>query len=129
MRYHADTETVSEEIHYERELPNIFFNYSLYEGYNDIIKLTSKGVCINNLVYITKMNLELFYTEVEKYFPEQIRIAEEWQDNEVPESLYYNHGIYLKNDDQRAIDYVVDRLRDNSTSSRAIMPLINVKMS
>lgn len=127
LRYNADTKYVSSDVHYVRKMQNIFCNNGIYKGYKNIIDATSNGTCINNLVFTSNMKINNFYKEVEENFSEQISIAEKWQEIEVPDSLYYNHGMYLKDGENSAVERIIHKLKGNATSSRAILPLINVE--
>ena len=67
-----------------------------------------------------------FKNEIEEIFSDNIEIAKKWQCEEVPEDLYYNHGEYMNKNSRDSIEYIIKQLKNNSTSSRAIIPLIDI---
>lgn len=112
---------------------SVFENHnSIYSGsivdktYKRIVMDTKLLGAIFNLNMIIETKYKDFNAEIEHVFPEQIEVARLWQDtSKVPDSLYYNHGQYMKSKDISAITFVAKELHVKPTSSRAIIPLIN----
>lgn len=111
----------------------VFENHdSIYSGsitdkiYKSVVRDTKLFGAIFNLHMIIEAKYKDFCTEIENVFHEQIEIARLWQDtSKVPDSLYYNHGQFMKSKDISAIAFVAKELQVKPTSSRAIIPLIN----
>ncbi len=61
---------------------------------------------------------------MEKNFEADIDIAKLWLKEEVPSTLYYNHGQYMVDSRNKGINYIINELVRNSTSNRAIIPLV-----
>lgn len=124
-RFSADLDRFTSEIVFYQEVP-VFFKGSSAKGiYEKVVEETKKRKSIYNL----QLNIEASYIEFEKEifegFSESISTARDWQSKEVPESLYYNHGIYMKTGNIWWVDYICDELLSKATSSRAIIPLID----
>lgn len=97
--------------------------------YNQIVADAKKFGVLPNMSLNINMSYQAFNEQIEQIFHEQINTAALWQETErVPDSLYYNHGQYMKHNDVTAIDFVIEELNSKATSSRAIIPLINFKM-
>ncbi|HOV27839.1 MAG TPA: metallophosphoesterase [Pseudobacteroides sp.] len=108
---------------------------SLYKGsnieklYYEIVSDAKNTGVIPNFHLNINMSFKEFNDEIERIFHEDINTAKMWQDTEqVPESLYYNHGQYMKYNNITAIDFIIKELKSKATSSRAIIPLINFEM-
>jgi len=117
----------------EYKVYNVFSrgDLSLYQGhdistiYTSIVEETIRSGLISNLVLKIEMPVDEFNGQIERLFPMQIKVAEDWQQESAPDNLYYNHGSYMRYKDIKGIDFVVDELNSKPTSSRAIIPLIN----
>lgn len=108
---------------------------AVYEGsnvekaYNEIVTDARKFGAISNMVLNINTEFGAFSEQIERIFNDQILTATMWQDTDkVPDSLYYNHGQYMKYNDVTGIGFVIEELKSKATSSRAIIPLINFKM-
>jgi hypothetical protein len=98
------------------------------KAYKNIILDTLKYGVLPNMHLNLCMPLKNFNDQIEQIFPDQIPVAELWQEtSDVPESLYYNHGKYMKSKDKTAMDFVEQELNSKATSNRAIIPLIKFK--
>lgn len=115
---------------------NVYFrDNALYKGsslekiYNKIVSDAKKFGVLPNMNLNVNMSYQEFNDQIERIFYEQISTAKLWQETgKVPDSLYYNHGQYMKYNDVTATDFVIQELKSKATSSRAIIPLINFKM-
>lgn len=97
--------------------------------YNEIVSDAKKFGILPNMNLNINMPYKAFNEQVERLFHEQIPTAMLWQETEkVPNSLYYNHGQYMRYKDVNAVSFVIDELKSKATSSRAIIPLINFEM-
>jgi hypothetical protein len=94
--------------------------------YRNIVLDAQKYGILPNMNLNLHMQLDNFNAQIEQIFPDQIPVGKLWQEtSDVPESLYYNHGQYMKSKDTTAMDFVIEELNSKATSSRAIIPLIN----
>lgn len=124
-RYHFDFKDFKKEILYENSRNNFFEGNTVSDVYNQIKESVEHHGGINNLSMIIKSDLSSYIKDMRQYFKQEINDAKMWLAESVPSTLYYNHGKYMNNDGVRGIDYVIDELNRNSTSNRAIIPLIN----
>ena len=106
----------------------IYKGLDIEKIYSNIILDVQKYGILPNMYLNLCMPLKNFNEQIERIFSEQIPIAKLWQEtSDVPESLYYNHGIYMKSKRKTAMDFVIEELNSKATSNRAIIPLIKFK--
>lgn len=55
------------------------------------------------------------------------KLAEMWEQESVPDELYFNHGSYFKTDGITGIDFVKDQLNKKPTSNRIVLPTYNME--
>lgn len=105
----------------------IYRGSNIGEVYENIKLDVQKYGVISNMHINLSMSFESFSDQINQLFCEQIPIAKLWQETEfVDKSLYYNHGLYMKDkNNKKALDFLVEELNSKATSSRAIVPLIN----
>ncbi len=125
--YRNDREVFDKSLVYERLNFNIYSGNNLESTYLTVVQSTKEYNSIYNMNINYKNEFEIFEKEVKKIFGDKIETARKWQELEVPEDLYYNHGSYMKVGETSGIDFVVDELTKKATSSRAIIPLIDLK--
>lgn len=124
--YHADRNIFNSDVVYSEERNNFFSGNSVEKVYKKVVKETKRNKCIYNIGINIKMKYDIFKNEIKSCFGEEnIKKAKDWQEYDVPESLYYNHGQYMKIDNIKGVDYIIEELESKATSSRAIIPLIN----
>lgn len=116
---------------------NIFSGKQFSKVYRKLIA----ALDVSTLIYNMRMEIESTYDEFDKdlhnflggdklkigdkewtYF----ELAEMWQDEKVPEDLYFNHGSYFKIGEKSGIDYVVEELKRKPTSNRIVLPTYNM---
>lgn len=94
------------------------------------------------IIYNVTLNVHTTYTEYchdlqsafandklvlgKKQFDYQI-LAEMWENTEVPDELYFNHGSKFTVDDRHGIEYIAEQLKQKNTSSRAVLSTSNEK--
>lgn len=83
--------------------------------------MLSQGLPVSINVNTT---IDEYKYDMEKNFEADIDIAKLWLKEEVPSTLYYNHGQYMVDSRNKGINYIIDELVRNSTSNRAIIPLV-----
>lgn len=124
-RYSADLDSYGSHLLYTNNASEAYKGDSLKQVYDKVVMDTKRLNCIHNLKMNVSTRLEDFEKEIMESFADTISIAEDWQKKTVPESLYYNHGKYMQSKGIWGIDYIVEELDNKTTSSRAIIPLIN----
>jgi thymidylate synthase/predicted MPP superfamily phosphohydrolase len=124
-RYSADLNGYIPHLVYENNVIGQYSGSSLKETYDRVVLDIKRLDCIHNLKMNIATKYELFEKELRDSFSDFVEIAKDWQENMVPESLYYNHGQYMQSKGIWGIDYIIDELKNKATSSRAIIPLIN----
>lgn len=123
--YRADRDAYNGEIVFVRKNDGIYIGSDVDDLYGLIVKDTKLLGAISNLVIKLSMPINSFCNQIETSFPDQICVAKDWQSDEVPENLYYNHGSYMKVGDRNGIDFIIKELTAKATSSRALIPLIS----
>lgn len=107
----------------------VYKGSNIEKVYNEIVSDAKKFGVLPNMSLNLSMSYPAFNEQIERIFHEQIIAARLWQETEkVPDSLYYNHGQYMRYNDVTATGFVIEELKSKATSSRAIIPLINFKM-
>ncbi len=124
-RYHFDLKDFKQELLYENSRNNFFEGMAVSDVYMQIKDAVKYHGGINNLSMIIKSDLSSYKKDMAQHFAQDIDNAKLWLEESVPSTLYYNHGKYMVNDGEKGIDYIVDELNRNSTSNRAIIPLIH----
>ena len=84
---------------------------------------------INNLYTHINTKYQDYAQDMMAHFKDDMIVAEEWLAHECPNTLYYNHGRYMivNNTKGSGIDYIIETLKIQPTSTHAIIPLINLK--
>lgn len=132
FRYNADIEKVQGTVIYENRIKNFIAEERLSTVYKKVRDTVKDIGGINNLYMNVESTLELFERDMSQNFENDIEIAKKWLQEETPATLYYNHGYYMVATDgygnsKRGINYVIEELIRNSTSNRAIIPLIHLQ--
>lgn len=127
MRYSSDLDGYSALEVFSRKRKNMFYGESVIDVYDEVVKATKAYGAIMNFNMNITIKLDEFNSQIENIFSDKIIIAEEWQEKIPPNTLYYNHGQYMFKGNMDAIEYVIKELKNKATSSRAIIPLINME--
>lgn len=123
-RYNFDLEGFSKVILFENSKRNFFANDKVSLMYKEVRDTVKACGGINNLYINIKTNVDNYKHDMEDNFIEDIKRAELWLEEETPSTLYYNHGQYMVDSRYKGINYIIDELERNSTSNRAIIPLV-----
>ncbi|CAI3202390.1 metallophosphoesterase family protein [Clostridium neonatale] len=126
MRYNSDLNRYTKVDVFSRTFLNYFNGYDLKETYEKVVQAIKEYGAIINFNMNIRTELQKFNESIEHLFYEQIKIAEEWQEKVPPSSLYYNHGEYMFKGKVDPINHIIKELIRKPTSSRAIIPLINM---
>jgi len=124
-RFHFDLNVFLREILYCNK-NNQFFGNNVSITYERIKNTVKHRGGISNLCMSITTDLISYQNDMRTFFNSDIEIAKLWLAYEVPPNLYYNHGSYMKQCKKNGIDYVIKELSRNSTSNRAIIPLIRL---
>ncbi|GAU78539.1 metallophosphoesterase [Fusibacter sp. 3D3] len=127
-RYSADLDMFTRHDVFIGERCNTFTSSSVKDLYDTIVRETKHYKSIYNLKVTLSSEFNSFEKEIQTYFSDIIPVACDWQSQSVPESLYYNHGKYMQSESIWGMDYIIQELMNKSTSSRAIIPLIDFNM-
>lgn len=124
--YRADTNSFIKQTLYENHKINYFEGTSLPDLYAESVTNVKAASAINNLCLDLSCEIKTFLEDVEGLFPREIDLAKLWIEDKLPDSMYYNHAQYMNKGSKRGMDYILSELSNKSTSSRAIIPLINM---
>lgn len=80
-------------------------------------------VFLHNVAIHYQATFEALESQIEESFSEDLIIAQEWQNPNCPDTLYYNHGSLIHSND--SMKYVKEMLQRNPTSRRSLITLIN----
>jgi hypothetical protein len=112
---------------YLKIINNSYIGSKVSEVYPIVVENTKAYGCLNNLNVTINISFENFIFEIERNFKDQIETAVQWQENEPPETLYFNHGMYMDKGSKNGLEYIIDELNSKPTSSRALIPLIDIE--
>ncbi|MEI7942270.1 MAG: metallophosphoesterase, partial [Candidatus Riflemargulisbacteria bacterium] len=119
-RYSADLDEFSCHNVFTGERCNTLTSSSVKDLYDTIVRETKHYKSIYNLKANLTCEFSSFEKEIQTHFSDIIPIAKDWQSQDVPENLYYNHGKYMQSESIWGMDYIIRELKNKSTSSRAI---------
>lgn len=113
---------------FSRKLTDVYFGTDLKDIYDEIKLDIVKTQMIQNFHMKAQLTLPEFERQIYEHFSDTIETATKWQNKELSDDMYYNHRQYMTIDGKDGIDFVINELNAKSTSSRAIIPLIDFKM-
>lgn len=123
-RYNFDLEEFSKVILFENSKRNFFTGDRISTIYSKVRDTVRYYGGINNLYINVNTSIGEYKYDMEENFKPDIEMAKLWLEEEVPSTLYYNHGQYMVDSRSKGINYIIDELVRNSTSNRAIIPLV-----
>ena len=123
-RYNFDLEKFSKVILFENSKRNFFTDNKISTVYSKVKDTVKYYGGINSLSINVNTTVDEYKYDMEKNFEADIDIAKLWLKEEVPSTLYYNHGQYMVDSRNKGINYIINELVRNSTSNRAIIPLV-----
>ena len=125
FRFNKDLRDFTEIVLYENLEKNYIKDNKVSIAYEKVIESVTYWGGINSLFINVKTSLDDYKEDMNNNFTQDIKTAKLWLEQEVPKSLYYNHGSYMFTSEKKGIDFIVEELTRNSTSNRAIIPLIS----
>lgn len=114
---------------YEKYEDNNYYGTSVFDVYTSVLRDADSNLPLPNLRIQIKQEFESFQSEIQKNFGPSMDEAQIWQGYECPKNLEYTHGQLMTYNDISWDQYVCETLRQNPTSKRAIVPLIDKKMA
>lgn len=141
-RYYADDKEHpwKSSVIYEKTLQRecLFKGKSFEEVYEKVSDSIDKNKVLNQLRIEIDNKFSTFQSELKTYLEEDkleigkhqysyFDLAKMWEQDTVPDKLYFNHGSYFFVDDQSGIDFVYEQLRDKPTSNRIVLSTYNMK--
>lgn len=125
---------------YENTMPKegIFKGKSFKEVYEKLSDFIDENKEVNQFRIEIENKFSTFKSELKTYLGEDkleigkhqysyFELAKMWEQDTVPEELYFNHGFYFYKDGQSGIDFVFEQLRDKPSSNRIVLSTYNMK--
>lgn len=109
---------------YEKTEDNSYNGTSVYKVYSQVLRDAEMIPSLPNLRIQIRQSYAHFKAEINDNFSSSVAAAEEWQSAQRSAYLPYTHGMLMNTKDTNWIDYIVQKLKQNPTSKRAIIPLI-----
>ena len=122
--YQGDRKVWDSNQTYLRDENNNYYGNSIYALYEKILKDAESDSLLPNLRFQVKQTFEKFEKEVLSNFSSCLGDAKKWQSISCPESLDYTHGELMCTDDIQWKEFAINKLRENPTNKRTIIPLI-----
>lgn len=129
LTYQDDRKVWDVNVIYERNQDNNYFSRSVYSLYNKLLCDAQDDPLLPNLRIQFKQKFTEFESEITDKFSSCMEDACVWQGTDCPKTLAYTHGQLMNMGETKWDQYVIDTLRKNPTSKRAIVPLIDKKMA
>ena len=126
-RFYSDLNTFRKELLFRNQSHNSFKSSLVSNAYEQVRETVHYFGGISNLNLTIENSFDNYQKDMNVHFKEDIETATLWLSKEIPDTLYYNHGYYMNYSNKKGVDYVIDELKRNSTSNRAIIPLLNLK--
>ena len=116
----------------------IFKGKSFKEVYEKLSDFIDENKVVNQFRIEIENKFSTFKSELKTYLGEDkleigkhqysyFELAKMWEQDTVPEELYFNHGFYFYKDGQSGIDFVFEQLRDKPSSNRIVLSTYNMK--
>ncbi len=128
LTYHADRNCWDCNDTYSRRYDNNYTGNSIFEVYSKVLEDANINYLLSNLRIEIKQKYDLFKSEIKTRFKDALEQAELWQKDRPPASLDYTHCQLMNADHQKWEDFIIETLKNNPTSKRAIIPLIAKEM-
>ena len=126
---------------------NYFQGNSFQDVHEELMSRLANKPVLNNVVLQINSPYEAFKTDLKKYLKDDElvigqksfsydELAELWESLEVPQNLYFNHGMYFKVKDkdkddnvgEHGIFFIAQQLKDKPTSNRAVLTTYGMDM-
>lgn len=111
---------------YSRKNKNIYSGKTTSDLYSKFVSEVKSFGLLNNFHVNIQSSVKDFFSDIEENFSDQIPVAQQWLKDEVPKTMYYNHTLHMNKGEIDGLDYIIEELNRKATSSRAIIPLVNI---
>ncbi len=125
--YRADISRFTPLTVFTRRYPNIYCGTSIRSVYDKVAKSVKAYGLIKNFNMCVNLPVSEFFQDIESGFSKEIDTARQWLAPELPPNLYYNHAQFINRGSTEGMTYILEEINRKATSSRAILPLINVE--
>jgi len=122
--YHGDRNIWDSVLTYIKQDDNNYVGNSIYEVYCSIQKEIKEDLLLNNFRLLVRQDYLSFERDITDNFISYKDEAHSWQANEPNEKLEYTHVQLMNSKDKHWADFIIETLKQNSTSKRAIIPLL-----
>ena len=124
--YRSDIDKFDSKIVYNKKHESHYSGLCASRLQQSLVEEIKENGLINNLFFNVKSSIQNFYIDIENSYRDVIPVAQKWIDKELPINLPYNHSQYFNRDGNDGMKYILEELSKKPTSSRAIIPLINI---
>lgn len=122
----------------EGDSENIFEGGSFKEVYNQLISKLQLATPLYNVILRIKADYNIFRDNLDEFLKDDylkigekkydyFELAEKWEEDEIPDDLYFNHGFYFKVQNTSGIDFVRGELNRKPTSNRIVLATYNME--
>lgn len=129
LTYHADRLSWDAVLTYKRVQDSNYVGTSVFKVYSDVLEDANTNYFLPNLRMEIKQSFNSFEEEIRSKFNHALADAELWQKESPDTSLEYTHCELMNTEHKKWDDFVIETLRQNPTSKRAIVPLIDKSMA
>ena len=123
---------------YKTEKDVMFTGKTFEKVYAELLASLDNWEVLNNVRLEIKENYKTFCTDLQEYLKDDFlrigkrkydyfKLGEMWEATEIPPQLYFNHGVFLKTEEDDGIDFLVKELKKKPTSNRIILPAYNMQ--
>ena len=114
---------------YVKDIDNNYHGSSVYDVYMRVRRDAEANLLLPNLRIQIKQKFDSFEKEIDDHFASYMNDASMWQKNARDDRLEYTHGQLMTFRGTNWDEFVCDTLKQNPTSKRAIVPLIDKEMA
>ena len=122
--YHGDRNEWDGKNLYSRTKDNNYYGEKVYVLYEKFLKDIEAYSVLQNVSFKVKQNWKNFEKDIKQYFDKFLLEAKEWQSFSCNEKLPYTHVQLMNMKERDWSDFVINRLQNNPTNKRTIIPLI-----
>lgn len=127
--YQADRKTWDTIETYKKQENNNYYGSSVYHLYEQVLLDADANLLLPNLRIQVKQDFKLFEAEILDKFASCLEEANDWQSFTCPQHLDYTHAELMNNGDIHWDQFAIDKLKENPTNKRTVIPLITKEMS
>ena len=129
LTYHADRWSWDVIETYKRDQDSTYVGNSVFKVYTDVLEDASINYFLPNLKIEIKQSFNSFEQEIKDNFNNVLPQAELWQKDLPEDSLEYTHCQLMNTENKKWDEFIIETLKRNPTSKRAIVPLLEKSMA